>query len=755
MKSGETANLKSNCSYATNFSKAMILQANVFVRILVPLCLGIATLHYCQLTKYNLLLYILLFSAFFLLFIINYLYRSYKVYHHKKKVASVLYFIFFLLGAMSVLTDPDLLDSDHFSTEKADYLKIYVADEAKETAGIIRFIARVISRGRQGKMGRSSGLLMVSLYADSNILSDISYGKVYLIPARFAPVPEPLNPGEFDSKSWMANQHIYHQSFLSATELIPLPGRRGSPIISYAITLRKKQVDLYRRLIADDEAFSVAATLILGYRADLNPETMAAYSKTGTIHALSVSGIHVAMIYLILEYALGWMNRQSALKWIKVMIILTLIWFYTLVSGCSASVLRSAIMLTMLILSKSLYKNAGGYHILALSAFSLLFIDPKLLWDAGFQLSYLAVTGLIYLQPRIYMLISFRYWPLHQAWSIVSVSLAAQLFTWPLSIYYFHQFPVYFLLSNLFIALPVAVLMYAGLIILLFRLYWLAKPFEWLITFMNNGLTQIAALPYSTVGQIWMTKAELAIFSAALLLILAGLCDKKKYPLLAGLFLLVLFQGMRLNDRVAAQRQIVMILYSLNRNYAVAFIRSDTAVLLTDLTPEDKVFQYRVQPALDQRRINNIICLPWSVIYSEGIQQEQLQKNNHQQLKNSQLNNHQQKTKNSNINSHQQHLKDLQISDHQLQFRNFKVLLADSFLNHKKAMGMPAFDAIWIHGNPAMNISELRKHVAFNKIWIDATNKNSLINKFQKDKLNFKRSTIVFKQNKASLVNLK
>jgi len=702
---------------------AMESQAHIFLRILVPFCAGIGVLHYTHFTKLNLLLPIFVIFTVFLLFIFNYLYRSLEVYHHKKKLALLLYLSFFLLGAVCLWSSPDALDDDHFSVGKAKYLKIYVADEPRETTGLLRFKARVIAGGNTKKMGSSGGLLMISLPAGGGHFQKVSYGQVYLIPARFNLIPAPGNPAEFDSKTWMANQHIYHQAFLSSEELIFLPQQRGSTLIRFALKLRKQQVELYRSLIKSDEAFAVAATLILGYRAELDAETMAAYAKTGTIHALSVSGMHVAMVYLILEYALGWMNRKAALKWLKLIVILALVWFYTLITGCSASVLRSAIMLSMLILTKSLHKNTGGYHILALSAFFLLFYDPCLLWDAGFQLSYLAVFGLIYLHPRIYALLSFSCWPLRQAWGIISVSLAAQLFTWPLSLYYFHQFPVYFLVSNLFIALPVAILMYAGLAILLFRLYWLAGPFEWLLTFMNHGLEQIASLPCSTIHAVWISKTELALLFMGMLCVVTGICERRKYDLMAGVFLMILFQGMMLSDKAEARRQMTIILYSLNRNYAAAFIRSDKALLITDLSAADRVFKFHIQPALDQRKIKYITCLPWHMIYRQG--------------------------------GNQMKLEGLAIDDHQLRFRNFRVLLADSFLNHKRIIGMPAFDAIWIHGNPSIQVAELRKSIRFKKIWLDATNRNGLISEIEKDTLKFKSSILVFKQIKASLVNLK
>lgn len=127
-----------------------------------------------------------------------------------------------------------------------------------------------------------------------------------------------------------------------------------------ALKLRAAQVNKYRKLIKNDEAFAVASTLILGYRADLSKETLAAYSKTGTIHALSVSGSHVAIIFFILDFLLIFLNKKNSLRILKFIIICSLIWIYDLITGLSPSVLRSAIMITISHLLKPLLKTETG-----------------------------------------------------------------------------------------------------------------------------------------------------------------------------------------------------------------------------------------------------------------------------------------------------------------------------------------------------------------------------------------------------------
>lgn len=709
-------------------------QPNIFIRILVPFCIGIWVLHGMSFTKLNLLLQLFVLSIFILLLIFNYLYTLLKVYHYKTFIGCLFNLFFFLLGGLADLRNDTLQDSDHFSQYSAEYLKICVADEPQQKGSVLRFSVKVIAaymagnrrstaQEQQQKRQPATGSLLVIIYSKTARLPQLHYGETFFIPARYTAVEPPYNPAEFDFRSWLANQHIYHQIFLSPAELTGTGEHTGSALVKFALSLRKRQVETYRKLIRNNEAFAVASTLILGYRSDLDAGTLAAYSKTGTIHALSVSGMHVGIIYLILDWALRWMNRKTILKWIKVFCILTLIWFYTILTGYSASVLRSAIMLTFFILAKSVHKQAGSYHVLACSAFCLLVYDPLLLWDTGFQLSYMAVMGLVYLQPKIYQLIAFKWVILQKLWNMISLSLAAQVLTFPLSVYYFHQFPVYFLLSNLFITLPVTLLMYAGLLLLLFRLYWLAPLFEWLITFMNRGLEYIACLPYSTISSIWLTKTELILLCLAMCFSFAIISTQKKGFVFLFFFAMICLQGLLARDKITAWKQKRIILFSLQKNYAVAFINSTKAILITDLLPADKDFRFHIQPALDQQKISTMICIPLGKDHQPTIRDDQL--------------------------------RGLTIKDHQLYFGKFSVLLVDSCFNRKNILGSHHFDALWLHDSPKIKLNEIRQHISFKKIWIDASSKTYAIQKFEADTLNFKHSNIVMKKNKAFLYQLK
>jgi len=688
----------------------------LFIRLLLPFCIGIWVLRVTEFAELNFVLLISSFLLFILILIINYIYRSFKVYNHKSIFSFFLYFLLFVISGLRCSVHNELNNSDHFSKRNADYLKIFTADEPTQNGSIIKFRARVIKAIKNKRTSRVSGNLMVAIRSDGAHSLRVIYGSTFIIPARYTSVAPPYNSGEFDLRSWMANQNVYHQAFLKKEEMVSTAEQKGNFFISFSLNLRQRQMAIYRKLIKDDEAFAVATALILGYRSDLNATTLSAYSKTGTIHALSVSGMHVGIIYLVLEWMLKWMDRKGIMKWTKVLLMICMIWFYTILTGCSASVLRSAIMLTLFILTKSLHKDANSYHILILSGCILLLYQPFLLWDVGFQLSYLAVLGLIWLQPLIEGMISFKWNWIKKLWSLISLSIAAQVLTSPFSVYYFHQFPVYFIFSNLFIALPVTLLMYSGIAILLFHLHWLAPAFEWLLCFMNKGLIWMSQLPLSVIEGIWISKTEFTLLFIGLMCLLIGLQYRIKPIFWTSLLLFFILQLLLTIDYFNCNAQKKIILFSLNRNYAAAFISGRSAVLLTDLMVNNPAFKFHIQPGLDQLKVKKITCVPWEATY------------------------------NSNK---------LIIASQQLQFYNFRVLLADSTFNRKKIMNHPVYDAVWLHLSPHLHLKTLRQQVRFRNLWIDGTNKSYALKNYLADSLNNKQRAIVLIKNNSSLINLK
>ena len=664
----------------------------VFVKLLFPFSLGIILAYHFQDQQLLRILQYVLPSLIGFAILIHSYYKKLKGWNFKKTIASFYYLLFFCLGIYLSLAHTDFLRPDYFANKNYPHLKGWINSEPQQNNQILRFELAINEGFINQKTERCSGKLLIALKLDSLTPIKLNYGDELIISANYLPVEPPYNPAEFNFKQWLAAKNIYHQSFIKQEQLIKTNQDQGNRLVKYALTLRQELVNIYRNLIHNNEAFAVASTLILGYRADLSKETLAAYSKTGTIHALSVSGMHVGLIYIMLNWCLVFLNRKKFGRILKTLIICSLIWYYSLLTGFSPSVLRSAIMITVFIFAKQLNRGNNSYNVLAFTAFILLVFNPFLIWDVGFQLSFLAVFGLIYFQPKIYKWFYFKHIWTDKLWSTIAMSLAAQLATLPLSIYYFHQFPIYFIISNLFILIPITLLMYSGIAILVLHVYFVAPAFEWLINFTNNGLKWIAELPYAGITEIWLNQWQLILLFLLITMLSVGLSNYKKNYLFFGFFVWLILQSSLSFQKVISTKQSETIFFSLRKNYAAAFIEGNNCLLVTDLTINNRNFEFFIKPALDQKHINSIKFVKWEEEFSAP--------------------NFIKKGK-------------------QLISQGKCFLLMDETFNDRKIINKLSFDFIWMHNTPKQNIELLSKEINFKALIMDASNKDYLISKFE------------------------
>lgn len=584
-----------------------------FVRLLFPLIIGILLAY----TFADPFIYSLGFVLFFILFgsylVLLIAYKKHELYRNGWLLGLLIHFYIAILGYGLTVHFSGRFDPNHFSAFKSETLFVKIINEPKLSAGIVRFESEVIAVYSDKLIQNSNGKLLIALKLDTleNLL--LNYGDIVLIPAKYEEVEPSYNPGEFDFKSYLRDKQIYFQIFLQTGQVKNILRNAGNPIISFALSLRQDLVKKFYRYIPDQEASSLAATLILGYRADLNRDLVEAYSKTGTMHVLSVSGMHVGIVFLVLSFLLKPMNRTKKLILIRAIIIIALIWFYSLLTGFSPSVCRSALMLSFVVLGKAMNKNQNTYNLIAISAFFLLLYDPYYLFDVGFQLSYLAVTGLVYFHPIIYNAFYIKNKLLDHVWSYCALSIAAQLATFPLSLYYFHQFPMYFLLSNLLIVLPVAVIMYAGIAFLIIPysliIYPLGKFLNWLINFTNGILYKIEKLPFSAMEGIWVSNFEYLLISSLVILLVFWHSLRNKISIwLALLICFILADSLSFKSIQNFGRQ-ELIFYSLRKNTAIAYLHQGRSVIITDLKPSDKLFNYSIKPSISSRGIDESIVL--------------------------------------------------------------------------------------------------------------------------------------------------
>jgi competence protein ComEC len=401
-------------------------------------------------------------------------------------------------------------------------------------------------------------------------------GTVLKISGRPQRIPGPTNPSMFDYASYRARDGVYFSHFIGKKFTVLSAGQNSSwsgTIIHWRNYLRDK-IATY---IEDPSAVQIASALLLGQKENLDYELREAYATAGAMHILAVSGLHVGIIYGFFFLIF----RPNRLKGYKrgfyLGLIVAIIWLYAIITGLSPSVLRAATMFSFICMAQVKARNPSIFNPLALSALLLLVYDPLLIYAVGFQLSYVALAGILLFQPYIRKIWQPEKKWLRYLWDIASVSLAAQLTTFPLAVHYFHIFPTYFLFTNL-LAIPAAfVIMSLGVPFLLLAAFPpLASVLGGLVNFvirlLNQGIFGLQSLPFSKMDQLYVFLPEILLFWGTLFFIYRWMEGKKKYHLMAVLTLAFSLGAYRLYKEIYHSANDYLIIYNLNQGKVLDYM---------------------------------------------------------------------------------------------------------------------------------------------------------------------------------------
>ncbi len=299
----------------------------------------------------------------------------------------------------------------------------------------------------------------------------------------------------------------------------------------------------FERLNLSKEEKSVLATITLGYRAGMDREVRKRFSATGVAHLLAVSGFHVAIVCGFLSLLLSFLPKNGFCKWVKYLLLLVLLWTFVAITGLAPSAIRAGLMLTFYLTGRTIRRKSDGYNTLAASAFCMLVFNPLYLFDIGFQLSYLAVLSILYLQPRLQNLVPVRNPLLAVTWGWLTLTLAAQAGTALLCVYYFRQFSLVFLCTNLPLTLLATLLIPAGLL-------WILLPagfpgyeqLQLLVEKMTHSLLWIVDSFSRVTGADWHLRTNLFStvlgYGVIILFLLFGQTRRPRFVLVALLLLL-------------------------------------------------------------------------------------------------------------------------------------------------------------------------------------------------------------------------
>ncbi len=497
---------------------------------------------------------------------------------------------FFLYAALFVtgfvFTQTALEKSNGQMTTEKGIWQGKLISEPEQRPGNIRFILKIVRRVDKGKRFRLPVKVMVRLMTDS-LPQNLHLGNEMVFSGRLTPVKPPLNPYEFDYRRFLEDKGIRYQTYLYPHVWIRLHDSPGFSLTALFAKWRNRLLKVLHSEKLSPEEFGVAAAILLGYDRLIAPGLHHDFTAAGAVHILCVSGMHVGIIYLIFSLLFAFLLRFQNGKFIRGILLLFILWSYALLTGMSPSVSRAATMLSLFITADILGRPYDNFNLLAASAFLLLAFHPLLLFDVGFQLSYAAVAGILLFYFPIYRSLYLPGKVLRMFWAALAVSFSAQLGAFAIAAHYFHQFPLYFLLTNLAVFGLAYIIIFSGLAYLLFS--WLpvaghlmasvlARTTGWLIAIVHF----MASLPHAAVYDLyfpWSKVFLVFLFIAACYYLFV---HKKRQAAIAALVTLVLFAGINLRRQIRLQRQKKLIVYCLRHNTAIRMVNGKQSLLLGD-----------------------------------------------------------------------------------------------------------------------------------------------------------------------------
>ncbi len=492
---------------------------------------------------------------------------------------------------------------------------VHITQEPQEKERSYRAVGEVQQIRRQGRWQASRGKVLLYFRKEAGAFEALTYGNLYLVRGSPQKVPPPSNPAMFDFREYLAYQNVYHQQFLVPQEVSKIGYRIPNYLMSGAIYLRQQCIKTFEKLIEGKRESALAIALVLGIKDDVDPEVLEAYTVTGLMHILAVSGMHVG---LLVVYPMRWFKRvkdkndrkTKRKKQLFFYVMVTLLAFYALLTGLSASISRAVVMFSILLFGKVYQKRTNSYNVLALSAFILLLWEPFWILNVGFQLSYLAVVGIFYIQSRMVRWLKPRTWFMREAWGIVTVTISAQIVTTPIGLFYFHQFPNYFLISNL-LALPAStIVLYLVLATLVFG--WvpylgllLGTLASYGIYWTNNIIFFIQKMPFQLSDGIWLMWWEVvALYGFVVFFLMTWELYRTRYWVLA-CACLGLFTFSKVGRYIAQSSQNRLTVYNLGSVNNVAFTAGHKAYFWADstLAKNSKTYNFNIKNHLFRQGI--------------------------------------------------------------------------------------------------------------------------------------------------------
>lgn len=413
---------------------------------------------------------------------------------------------------------------------------------------------------------------------------EAAYGEQWKCIATIATVDEPKNPGEFNFKEHYQRKGVYYTAFVMDSSMVNVGVGHTLFIYRWASKVQKYTLDTYRKYGFSGDELGILLALVVGDKQLLDSDLKSAYASVGAIHLLAISGMHVAIFYSGLLHLLFFLKRGKSAK-IRNVIILVLLWFYAFTAGLSPSIVRATIMFTFIIVGQIVERKYNTYNLIAGSLVALLVYNPFYLYELGFQLSYLAVFSIILFFPLV-RFPQTKISLINKILDLVSVSIAAQLLTFPLVVYYFNQFPLVFLASNILLVPLVSIIIYLGILLLAISSWlWggvlLAVVLNVILLLINQIVFFLGSIPGAILQGIIVDRWQMLVIVMVVVLLYIFTIYRK--PIL--LIVILCFSFISLGGSVVRKLQVPInrtVVYSIRGGSVILFGGSEGVVCLVD-----------------------------------------------------------------------------------------------------------------------------------------------------------------------------
>lgn len=671
-----------------------IWKAAPFLRLLLAVIAGIILQWYLQ-------IHILLISVITGTFLVAFILFAFLPLSVKFKLSSLqgllLNLLLICFSMILVWKNDCRINNDWYGNyyKDKDWLIVRINEPVIEKTKSFKADGYIESIIRNDSVINGKGKLLLYFSKDSSI-QQLQYGDKILINKNLQAIKNSGNPGAFNYERYAAFQQTFHNVFLKEKDWIKLNETKVNWFNQFIFSARDKILSTLEKTVgANTNELGIAEALLIGYTNDLDKDLVQAYSNTGVVHIIAISGMHLGLIYVMLVWIFARTPLIKKSKITQVILILGCLWLFSILTGGSASVLRSAVMFSFITVGKTFFRQSSIYNSLAASAFIMLCYNPYYLWDVGFQLSYFAVVGIIVFQKPIYNLLYVKNKWVDKVWQLVAVSLAAQVLTFPICIYYFHQFPNLFLITNI-IAVPLStIILFAEIALVAFAWVpfvgeYLGKVVTWLVWLMNKIILSVNDIPFAVWDRIPANVFTTWLLYIVVIGVAVWLLNKNKRLLKISLFCLLVFTMAQVYGKWQIANQKKLIVYNVPQHQAIDFIDGNNFQFVGDsaLLVDGMLQNFHLKPGRIQMQLNKRVDSVKNIFTAQNLF---------------------------------------------YQFGNKRILLINKPISFEEPQEKIDVDIIIISKSPKLYIPQLVSVFNFNKIIFDASNSLWKIEKWKKD----------------------